>query len=153
LAAPAQAQEPGVTIDPNSPAGAEYALPLDDARDTGAGGPRSSGQDSPTFGVGIERPQGAQGNAGSGGAAAGDGGSAGDEGSATESGSRSTERSANTETSPSAKRPPSASLAATPQGGTGSSFMVAGGAAMVVLAGTLLGLVVRRRRVRLGGPR
>jgi hypothetical protein len=59
----AAAQDKGVFVDPDSPAGKEYAIPLDQARrDAGAGG--NTGRDSgtggqPLFGVGIERAEGA----------------------------------------------------------------------------------------------
>lgn len=54
LASPAGAQEPGVTLDPDSPAGTEYALPLDQARvdASGVGDRRSPGI---RFGAGISR--------------------------------------------------------------------------------------------------
>ena len=58
LAAPAaSAQEGGVFIDPDSPAGTEYAIPLDQARREAAGGNASPGS-APTgeqslFGAGI----------------------------------------------------------------------------------------------------
>jgi hypothetical protein len=66
LAAPAaSAQERGVFIDPDSPAGTEYAIPLDQARREAAGGAAGSGappgREQPLFGAGIaprieERP-------------------------------------------------------------------------------------------------
>jgi hypothetical protein len=51
LAAPAQALPPGVFVDPNSPAGKEYALYTGQARGSGSG--RPSGQ---LFGAGIVPP-------------------------------------------------------------------------------------------------
>lgn len=54
FAAPATAQEP--QVDPGSPAGIEYQLPVDRARDE-AGGSSRSGRDSreaPLFGAGVE---------------------------------------------------------------------------------------------------
>jgi hypothetical protein len=55
----AAAQEEGVFFDPDTPAGKEYAIPLDEARrDAGGGrraGPANEGGDQPLFGVGIER--------------------------------------------------------------------------------------------------
>jgi hypothetical protein len=66
LAAPAaSAQERGVFIDPDSPAGTEYAIPLDAARRDAAGGKAGLGSApagaQPLFGAGIaprseERP-------------------------------------------------------------------------------------------------
>src|SRR4051794_5178988 len=47
------AQEPGVTIDPDSPAGKEYALPLDAHRAAAVGRDAGEGVPQPLFGVGI----------------------------------------------------------------------------------------------------
>jgi hypothetical protein len=49
----------GVHFDPNSPAGKEYALPLDQARDEATGGGGSdegSAAGAPLFGVGVSPP-------------------------------------------------------------------------------------------------
>jgi hypothetical protein len=55
----AAAQEEGVFFDPDTPAGKEYAIPLDEARRDASGsrraGPANEGGDQPLFGVGIER--------------------------------------------------------------------------------------------------
>src|SRR6476619_4464476 len=52
----AAAQDDGVHVDPNSPAGKEYALPLDSARrDANGGGDSAAGSGAPLFGVGISR--------------------------------------------------------------------------------------------------
>jgi hypothetical protein len=60
-AAPASAQQDGVTLDPDSSAGKEYAIPLEAARSTGAGGgggTATSGGTSqataPLFGSGVK---------------------------------------------------------------------------------------------------
>jgi len=57
IAPTAVAQEDGVTVDPDSPAGKEYALPIDQARRDAAngGGNASPGLPRPTpaFGVGV----------------------------------------------------------------------------------------------------
>lgn len=63
-APPAAAQEEGVFADPNSPAGKEYALPLERARaeaapDTGGREGGGGGSKQPLFGVGIEQSRGA----------------------------------------------------------------------------------------------
>jgi hypothetical protein len=130
----AQAQEPGVVIDPSSPAGTEYALPLNDARNGGSHGsggshPAASGGDgSQLFGAGIKP---SKGNGSSRGAA------------------RKRHRGRSGEASVPAiplVRQSRPSVATVPQAGAGTSLMVAGSAAIVVLAGTLLGLLVRRRR-------
>jgi hypothetical protein len=61
LAMPASAQTPEVQVDPNSPAGTEYAIPLDKARQeaAGRGGKDAKGQQgsgSPElFGEGIQK--------------------------------------------------------------------------------------------------
>jgi hypothetical protein len=55
LAAPAAAQAPGVTYDPDSPAGREYALPLDTARRAADARPSERRNDrSALFGEGVE---------------------------------------------------------------------------------------------------
>jgi hypothetical protein len=51
--------EPGVSVDPNSPAGKEYALPVPQARSDAqgkgkAGSKKSSGQSAPLFGEGVK---------------------------------------------------------------------------------------------------
>jgi hypothetical protein len=63
-AAGGAAAEKGVHFDPNSPAGKEYALPLDQARNeaSGGGGPEEagsgteSGEAAPLFGAGVSGP-------------------------------------------------------------------------------------------------
>jgi hypothetical protein len=60
----AAALEPGVHVDPGSPAAKEYALPLNQARSTGAGS-TASGASEPAFGAGI-KPPGSGGAGGSG---------------------------------------------------------------------------------------
>jgi hypothetical protein len=68
-AAPASAQDDGVTLDPTSPAGKEYVIPLESARGTGADqpAPASSNEatdasepssNAPLFGNGIKRASG-----------------------------------------------------------------------------------------------
>ena len=55
---PASAQTPEVQVDPNSPAGTEYAIPLDKARQDAAGDKGTSGKrggKSDLFGAGIEK--------------------------------------------------------------------------------------------------
>jgi hypothetical protein len=49
--------EPGVTIDPNSPAAKEYALPVDKAR-SNAQGKKKSSKDAPLFGEGVTKSSG-----------------------------------------------------------------------------------------------
>src|SRR3979490_58238 len=66
--------EPGVHVDPESPAAKEYALPLNQARQTGAGATPSGSQETP-FGAGIKPP--GSGGAGGSGSAPHDGRSPG----------------------------------------------------------------------------
>lgn len=68
-----------VHFDPDSPAGKEYALPLDQARDEAAGGKaadRPPGVPAPLFGEGVEARDGAPGSADESGGS-GDGGEPG----------------------------------------------------------------------------
>jgi hypothetical protein len=57
----AMAQQQGVHVDPDSPSGKEYKLPLDDARRDAAGGigsgDRGGGKGPPLFGAGISKPE------------------------------------------------------------------------------------------------
>jgi hypothetical protein len=48
--------EPGVHADPGSPAAKEYALPLDQARQTGGGSSQQSSSEGVLFGLGIKPP-------------------------------------------------------------------------------------------------
>jgi hypothetical protein len=62
-ATPALALEPGVHIDPGSPAAKEYAIPLSKAREGGGGG-GSSGTEAALFGAGITPPTSGSGHGG-----------------------------------------------------------------------------------------
>jgi hypothetical protein len=74
--AAAQAIDPGVTFDPGSPAGKEYALPIVAGRADGAGTENHRAAANTPFGVGIEPPGGGHGrNGGGGGSGGGSGGS------------------------------------------------------------------------------
>src|SRR4051794_39086580 len=53
-AAHAQDPEPGVTVDPSSPAGKEYALPVPQARKDAQGKKDKSKSDTPLFGEGVK---------------------------------------------------------------------------------------------------
>ena len=129
-AAPAGAQ-PGVHVDPGSPAGKEYALPLDQARREarGGGGSDSGRQKSPTgrsalFGEGIEPSRGRGAGKTAGGAAHGKGGAS----RAQSSGSEAARR-----------------LGAPASAGAGSPELTDGGIALaVLLAAGGLGLLLRR---------
>lgn len=74
-AQPAAAQD-GVHFDPDSPAGKEYALPLDQAREeaSGGGSDGASGERAPLFGAGIAgRNSGSEGTPGRDGEVSGQG--------------------------------------------------------------------------------
>jgi hypothetical protein len=62
FAAPALALEPGVHVDPGSPAGKEYAIPLSALRAAGSGRAAIEGVEQPLFGLGV-RPPGVRGKA------------------------------------------------------------------------------------------
>jgi hypothetical protein len=73
LPATAGAQRGGVFVDPDSPAGTEYRIPLEEARRLGAGDDqrrtgegRTGTSAQPLFGEGIQRAPGAPGSAGDG---------------------------------------------------------------------------------------
>jgi len=145
------AQEPGVTVDPDSPAGKEYAIPLDFHRAAGVGRNAVEGVAQPLFGAGI-RP-----------VAAGAKGSGGDRGSGRSGGSGDSRRDGSTSgrsgrtsaggtgrsRAGSVDRPPSTAAAiqlarprctASEVGLLGLSVVLTG-----LLAGALIGLVARRR--------
>src|SRR3954452_7944237 len=77
-ASPAGATPPGLHVDPDSPGGKEYAIPLDQARDDATGGGGGSG--SHLFGVGV------------GGSDGGDSSSGGSDGSGDGAGSGSSDK-------------------------------------------------------------
>jgi hypothetical protein len=126
----ALALEPGVHVDPESPAAKEYALPLNQARETGSTASEATG--TALFGAGIKPPR-SGGGAGAGRARGG-----------APSGSSAR---------PGASSPASAvALADTSAGGSGtpsadnSTLALIGGAVAVIVLGALGGTVLRRRR-------
>ena len=151
--AAASGAEPGFTVDPQSPAGVEYQVPLDSARGqggggtghhggggglggtggggqnggSGTGGPSSSSGAPPLFGAGITPASGGASSSGSGGGRNGGSGVAGR--AAGGSGSSS-------------KQPSPALTTAADYSSTGP---VAGIVAAILLAGGGLGLFVRLR--------
>lgn len=154
----AAAQEP-VQLDPDSPAGVEYQLPLDQARrdaapDAGGGGPRSdggSGGPAPLFGAGIA-PDGSQ----DGDAGGGDG-TADDRDATADDRKRSVgeqSRGSDDSGAPGAGGGDAAgpgasqsapSFSATADGGGASNGLTLGGIALaVVVVGGGLGLALRR---------
>jgi hypothetical protein len=138
--------EPGVHIDPGSPAAKEYVIPLHQARGTGAAGSSSSNSATPLFGSGVgPRGPGGAAHSGSAGKTAGGGQRTG-----SAPVSRATPESLSGSTLP-------ASASRTSSGGGGSTLALLGGAAAVLLLGGLGGTVLRRSRHSTGpgiaGPR
>jgi hypothetical protein len=147
LPAAAQAQGRGVFVDPDSPAGKEYAIPLEEARRHGAPGaePGPGGGGPPLFGQGIERAPSASaaggGSAGSagGGEGSGDGGRGGDRGAGKAAdgevlGAQETARE---------RRAGSMAVEAAARGGS-DALLTAGIAGAVLAAGLLVGFGLRR---------
>ncbi len=56
IAGPAAAVEPGVFVDPGSPAGKEYGVPLSQLRGAASGHAPVGNQSPPLFGIGISPP-------------------------------------------------------------------------------------------------
>jgi hypothetical protein len=140
-APPAIARDDGVSVDPDSPAGVEYAVPLDQARRdaTGTAGGGSAGTDhgQPLFGVGIER---ASAGSGGGGGAKGSGGSGrsagtgGSSGGGTQAGAGEAGRNGAS----------AAAIEVAASGGSSTGMLSAGIAGGVLLLGLLGGLGLRR---------
>jgi hypothetical protein len=138
----ALAQGDGVTVDPNSPTGKQYKLPIESAREQanpkGDGnlvppGARPAGTTAaPLFGAGIT-PASAH--------------IASKTGRKQHAGAKSSPKASSTpmesSTSPlkAAIQNPGA-----PSGGVGAPLLFAGGAAVLLLLATLVGLLLRRRR-------
>jgi hypothetical protein len=147
LSVPAEAQEPGVQVDPDSPTGQEYDIPLERVRRRSSPsedeGSRASRTPADTlFGAGIEPPD--DGESGS-----GAGGSGSARSSGTGSGSGGAARSGSNEPSP--QRPPAAVQVAirnpgAPDGGVGGPLLLGGVAVALLAAGLAGGLLLRRRR-------
>jgi hypothetical protein len=141
-APPAAAQEDGVFVDPESPAGKEYAVPIDQARGEAAGGGNRSAGEEPLFGEGIERAGASPGNEESGEGARRKGQAA------SKRGQQSSEQQGDAgdgEPSPSSSdlgRSSAAIEAAAAEGSDG--LLTAGIAAAVLAAGLLAGFGLRR---------
>lgn len=128
-AQPAAALEPGVHIDPGSPAAKEYVLPLSSGRQTGRPASEGASTDS-RFGVGIESP----------GRSGGSRHAAGGDGVAPGGGAHTRL----------ARRPAGVPAAARSQStaGDGSLLTLLGGGAAILLVGGLGGTVLRRAQPR-----
>ena len=143
LASPAVAEKPGVHVDPDTPAGKEYAIPIDQARREAQGtsqpntGHGSNGS-APLFGAGISPRSG--GGAGSSDRGRGSHGSSkGGTVGARKSGGNPSQGERG------ASRPRAAIVASTDTGGA-AAFQTATLVAAVLLAGGLLGSVLHRVR-------
>jgi hypothetical protein len=135
----------GVHFDPDSPAGQEYALPLERAREEAAGTQGQSGsgeKGAALFGAGVS------GGGPSGSAAAGPGGSQGASAGEGASGVRAGAGNGTAQEGTARAQPrggPASTSIALAESGGGFSFLA--GAAMVaaiLLAAAIVGLVVRR---------
>ena len=141
-AAAVSAQEDRVFIDPDSPAGTEYAIPLEQARrEAAGGGPTNQGRagnGQPLFGAGIAPPSEAKGEStAKGDSAIGD----------ARAGAARKPRTAGDDKKPRAGSNPGASTAAiTAAAGDGNSegLVTAGIAAAVLALGLATGLAFRR---------
>ncbi len=140
----AAAQDDEVQVDPDSPSGREYALPVDSARSQaakGSGTRRSAVQAAPLFGEGVR---------------SGTGGGASDSAQADKTASQrgaSDDADPDEDASSASRRAATANpetlraQAAAPDGG-GSLLVIIGVGAGVLLAGGLIGLALRRRATR-----
>ena len=142
VAGPAPAQDDDVFVNPDSPSGVEYDLPLerarrdaDPARRAGDAVLRQSRSAAP-FGAGVGEPEGSSGAGGAGGA----GGKS----------KARTQRDGKARARRDSALPPEVVAAAarpvSPVDSGGSTLVYAGIGALIVAAGGLAGLLLRRRR-------
>ena len=161
FAGSASAQDPGVHVDPDSPTGQEYDIPLERARRQASSNPSGSSQPSRSssealFGEGIEpatgaaRQQDASGQPPSGQPSAGpDRATDAASGRSDRAGERPTKRSRE-RSEKSNRNPPPAVQAAVenpgaPADGPSSALLLGGISAVVLIAGAAAGLFLRRR--------
>jgi hypothetical protein len=153
LPAGAAAQRGGVFVDPETPAGTEYAIPLEEARRHGAGGEKGGANggsgSQPLFGEGIERAPRASGARG--GSAAGAAGGSGGGGESGVNGAREGRPAAGTgrearvsEEQESARDRRAAVAVKAATGGGSDTLLTAGIAAGVLAIGLLVGFGLRR---------
>jgi hypothetical protein len=134
--------EPGVHVDPGSPAAKEYVLPLNHARQTGTG-PSSGNGAAPLFGAGITPPGGGSGGGSGGTTSGGHGARAGTHAAGKSSGSHGAGGGAPAPLPPAVlrdSRPPGASA------GSGSLLALVGGGLAVLVLGAFGGTVLRHSR-------
>jgi hypothetical protein len=135
--------EPGVHVDPGSPAAKEYALPLNQARQTGSSSSQPASEGS-LFGAGIKPP-----GAGGGGHASSAGRThTGSGGSHTAGTGATSEASANASSGAAGALSAAALRAARAQGpsGDGSLLALLGGGVAVLVLGGFGGTVLRHNR-------
>ncbi|MGH2910839.1 MAG: hypothetical protein ACRDJ3_00015 [Solirubrobacteraceae bacterium] len=131
------ALEPGVHVDPGSPAAKEYALPLNQARQTGQGSAARGGSSGGLFGAGISP---ASSRAGSSRVVGHEDGS----GPVGDAGVRG--RRTPTPFTPPATAPRTPARQGSSRGNAGSSVALLGGGVLVLVLGAFLGVVLRGRR-------
>jgi hypothetical protein len=139
-APPAMAQQDGVFVDPDSPAGKEYAVPIDQARGDAAGGGDSGSGEEPLFGAGIEPGSGGSADKPRGGEAGQNAGGSGDTGGEPRQGDGSRD----------SVDPGQRSVAIEAAAADGSDGLLSAGIAAAVLAGGLLVGFGLRRLLRTG---
>jgi hypothetical protein len=142
--APAQralALEPGVHVDPRSPAAKEYALPLNQARGTGtSASPSSSSPEGSLFGAGIKPPS-------SGGSAGAGTGHSGHSARAGRAAAASPPAATTGGGSPPANVLGRLALRSSTGGGvSGSTLALIGGGVAILVLGAFGGTVLRHNR-------
>ena len=125
--------EPGVHIDPGSPAAKEYALPLSQARQTGSSPTTGSSATAP-FGAGIHPSGGSGGGSSHGGSSTG---------SSVSPANASKASTSNTRTAVPALVLRSANRQAS-SGGDGSILALVGGGVAILVLGGFGGMILRR---------
>ncbi len=142
LSAPALGLEPGVHVDPGSPAAKQYSLPLNQARQTGAGpaGHEGSSANVP-FGAGIKPP----GTGGSSHSGTGAGQAVGRSGASRPNAINTAGRQSTL--------PPAVLRASSSQaGGDDSTLALLGGAVAILILGAFGGTLLRRSNRSLPSP-
>lgn len=128
------AAQPGVHIDPGSPAGKQYAIPIVSAR--GEAGGQTGSQSPPAFGVGITPPSGGQTKAITGGRTLGP--------ATTRKDRRRPKTNTGSTTSNSGSLPAPAAVQTSAAGGSGWLALTIGGMLVLILGGAG-GMLLRRR--------
>jgi len=131
--------EPGVHADPGSPAAKEYALPINQARQTGAAPGQASSGSAALFGAGIKPP-------GSGGSGRGGSGYEGSSGGQTARGEPH-DATGTASSNPRAPLPAVVLQAARSQSapsGSGSTLALLGGGVAILILGAFGGTIMRR---------